>query len=619
NPATRQEIQSLIDANDIPELERRLRNPIKFGTAGLRAAMEAGFAGMNQLTVIQASQGLASYIADVVPDAKTRGVVIGHDHRHNSEIFARLTAGVFLAAGFRVYLYRGLVHTPMVPFGVRHLKAAGGVMITASHNPKQDNGYKVYWENGTQIISPHDTGIAKRIQQNQTPQTWDPTLCDSNPNSIDQTTTLIDSYFEKMSSLIYHKEGNRNTTLKYVYTAMHGVGLPFVRKALELFDLPPAVIVSKQSLPDPNFPTVKFPNPEEVGALNEAMRVAESQGIGLVLANDPDADRFAVAERQADGKWYIFKGDEIGILLGSQIFRNAVEDGVDVSKKLVLVNTAVSSRMLKSFAVQEGCRYEETLTGFKWMGNKCVDVAKEFHERFGYSEAESLRWCFAYEEAIGFMVHGESVLDKDGVSALVKFLELAVRCDAMGRRVFDELESLFEKYGFHGSLNSYFVCRDTARIKKIFEKIRYGGGDGSGESKFPRTAFKREIDGKTLRYPTEIAGQSVKYIRDLTIGFEVKDVDSQVAVARHKPGNGEIVVKSGECVPNLPLSPEMITFHLEGDVTITLRTSGTEPKIKYYIEKKGIKREVVEVQLEEVVKAVGEDLLESFENNLESA
>ncbi|KAJ3063372.1 Phosphoglucomutase-3 [Podochytrium sp. JEL0797] len=400
---TRAEIQQLLAANNTPELKRRLGTYIRFGTAGLRAAMEAGFAGMNNLTVIQASQGLASYIARTVPNAKKRGFVVGHDHRHNSETFARLTAAVFLEYGFKVYFYKGLVHTPMVPFAITHLNLSGGLM----------------------------------------------------------TEILKDAYFATIKNLIATPvETIRASPLRYVYTAMHGVGLPFVERVLSTFGMKSATLVAEQVLPDPEFTTVVFPNPEEKGALDMALALADRESIGLVLANDPDADRLAVAQKRKDGKWHVFTGDQIGTLLGYALVVKMAGKSAEEKKKVAMVNSAASSKMLRSMCQKEGYRYEETLTGFKWMSNCVVDLMKDGYDTF-----------FAYEEAIGFMCH-ECVLDKDGVTALASFVELAILQEAKGSNMVELLEELYVKYGFHASDNYYFVCHDPVVIGSMFKRIR---------------------------------------------------------------------------------------------------------------------------------------------------
>jgi phosphomannomutase len=284
--------------------------------------MEAGFSRMNDLTVIQASQGLCLYVLEHVENAKERGVVIGHDHRHHSNDFARLTAGVFLSKGVKVYAYKDLVHTPMVPFGVKSLNAACGIMITASHNPKKDNGYKVYWENACQIIPPHDEGIAQMIHDNLEPWVWDYKSFE-NPALVDPTEELVPAYFKEVDSLCIAKDANAASETKFVYTAMHGVGYPFAKQVFERFGFKPLIPTTEQVLPDPEFPTVVFPNPEEgKGALALAFKAAEEAGASVVFANDPDADRFTVAEKQASGEWILFTGNQIGTMFACNALDN---------------------------------------------------------------------------------------------------------------------------------------------------------------------------------------------------------------------------------------------------------------------------------------------------------
>jgi phosphoglucomutase len=269
---------------------------------------------------------------------------------------------------------------------------------------------------------------------------------------------------------------------------MHGVGYPFASRALKAFGLPEAIPVTEQVQPDPTFPTVPFPNPEEHGALNLAIETATKQNVNLVLANDPDADRFAVAERQPNGEWFTFTGDQIGSILAATIVENAKQDGIPVSE-LTMVNSSVSSRMLKVIADTEGLRYHETLTGFKWMGNKIEEVMLE--KKAGDPNVAVTSRYFAYEEAIGYMVNPE-VLDKDGVTALVMFVEMAARQLKNGKTMKEYLDALYAKYGFHASSNYYFICRSPEKIAKIFSKIRYGS---DAPSSFPRTNFKCESDG----------------------------------------------------------------------------------------------------------------------------
>ncbi|KAJ2451337.1 AAA ATPase midasin [Coemansia sp. RSA 2336] len=595
DPITRSQIECLVAGGDDQQLELLLRHPIEFGTAGLRARMEAGYARLNQLTVISASQGLSAYVEHNVPNAHERGVVVGHDHRHNSAVFAQLTVRAFLDRGFRVYFYPQIGLTPQVPFAVKRLKAACGVMITASHNPKDDNGYKVYWENGAQIKPPIDEGIAASIAEHRRPLSWDVEGIAGHERVVDVTADMMDAYFEAASQqLLQDRELNSRTQLRYVYTAMHGVGAPFAARMLRAFGLPPFIGVPEQLEPDPDFPTVPFPNPEEKGALDLAKRLADSRGVGLVVANDPDADRFAAAEKQADGSWLMFTGDQLGAIFAAYVLEMARGSGVP-DAKLAMVNSTVSSRMLKSMAQKEGFHYTDTLTGFKWMANELAQL-----------QARGYFVGLGYEEAIGYMIH-DHVLDKDGVTALAVFVQLAARLHAEGRRVGDYLESLYAKYGFYISANSYFICPDPAKMDRIFSRIRYGDStDTSG-----RTEYLRPYNSEVLRYPRTIGGFPVSYIRDLTIGFEMNNVDQ-----RAQP----LTLSENEYQPKFPVSPSshMITFETRNGGRLTMRTSGTEPKLKYYLEvcnREG-DREAAARDLDIMAQAVAKELVQSAQNHI---
>eukprot|EP01102_Stenamoeba_stenopodia_P009633 TRINITY_DN2850_c0_g1_i1.p1 TRINITY_DN2850_c0_g1~~TRINITY_DN2850_c0_g1_i1.p1 ORF type:complete len:435 (-),score=108.51 TRINITY_DN2850_c0_g1_i1:45-1310(-) len=387
DPVTRTEIEGLRDAQDYKTLSDRLSTRIAFGTAGLRGAMQAGFNSMNVLTVVQASQGLARYMFEVFGEEETkkRGLVVGYDGRHYSKEFARRTALTFLSLGIRVYLFSVLVPTPFVPFAVLQKKAAAGVMVTASHNPKNDNGYKVYWENGCQIVSPHDVGISKKIEQNLEP--WknvsDDLLTTSSYLLVDPKDEIDKSYYHLIQQNYSFHKGEKKE-IKVVYTPMHGVGLVWAEKAFEAFNIAPFIPVALQKEPDPEFPTVHFPNPEEgKGALKLAIETAESTGTKLILANDPDADRLAVAEKLSSGEWKIYNGNEIGVLLAAWVWSEYKRTNPSVDPaNCVMISTAVSSQMLRSICKQEGLVYEETLTGFKWIGSaaeKHIKVRNMFH------------------------------------------------------------------------------------------------------------------------------------------------------------------------------------------------------------------------------------------------
>ncbi|GAA5920403.1 hypothetical protein JCM1841_003376 [Sporobolomyces salmonicolor] len=583
NPTTRAEVQHLVDSQDHAELSRRFAHRIAFGTAGLRGPMQAGPACMNDLTILQASQGLERYAAESIHGARERGIVVGHDHRHNSSEFARLTAGVFRRAGWEVYQLKGLVHTPMVPFATKKLGAALGVMITASHNPAKDNGYKVYWENAVQIIPPHDTGIATKIDESLEVDmaAWESQL---DASRWDGTEELVEQYMEMASELSSHKSTNASTSLLFTYTPMHGVGEPFALSALEAFGFKTksVSVVEEQRKPDPDFPTVKFPNPEEKGALDLAMAHADRIGSTIVLANDPDADRFCAAEK-VGGKWNVFTGDQLGALLGSWALARYKETGAPI-EKLAMCASTVSSKMLRSMAQKEGFVFRETLTGFKWIGNEMMKL-----------EQEGFTPVFAYEEAIGFM-NGTEIRDKDGVTALALFAEMAAALATVGKSLSLHLDSLYYEYGFHATSNSYFICRDTAKTDRIFSTLRFGRPDVDSSTAPP----------SALALPTSLGGYTITHLRDLTVGYD-----------------------SAAAAPTLPVdrTSHMISFavgSVDGDgdgdgveVVGTVRTSGTEPKIKFYLEARGADRAAVRAKLERVREALAREWLRSEENGLE--
>jgi len=538
DPDTRSEIQDLLGREDVDELEKRLRNRIKFGTAGLRARMEAGFSRMNSLTVIQASQGLAEYLLRTDDDARAKGVVIGRDARFNSRKFAELTASTFHHKGFNVY-YMGLVHTPLVPFAITYHKAIAGVMVTASHNPAKDNGYKVYMSNGCQIIPPIDSLIATSIEQNLEPLTWETDhIHYDTPRILDGLKGAGGSYMQAvckhsmLKDIARRKETYRDSRVKFAYTPMHGVGLHYFKELLGLLGLADDMhVVKSQAVPDPTFPTVPFPNPEEQGALQEAMDAAIANGIRFVFANDPDADRFTAAQL-VDGNWIQFTGNQIGQLLASFLLETLSDEDGDIPRAMLV--SAVSSRMLfkmgKEWNDQGGeMTVTETLTGFKWLGNK----AREFEKTTGG------KVIFAYEEAIGYMIPGV-VFDKDGIAAAALFLAMCITLEHEGYTPWDKLQELYKTYGYHREANTYVISPSPEITNEVFTDIRASN-------------------------PAMVGPWKISRCRDMTLGFDSGTEDLK---------------------PTLPVdtSSQMITCELEEDIVFTVRGSGTEPKIKIYIE-----------------------------------
>ena len=534
---TREQIYRLLHENRKDELENRLRNRITFGTAGLRARMEAGFSRMNSVTVIQTSQGLAAYLLQTLSNVKHKGIVIGRDARHNSEKFAKLAAAAFVAKGIKVWWLEPEVSTPLVPFGVRELHAAAGIMITASHNPPHDNGYKVYWENGCQIIFPYDKGIAAAIEQHAEPleESWN-THCVEQSLLVEGSIGLIaDAYYGAVinaadpTGILPKSQHVPN----FAYTPLHGVGLKYMKSALKKLGIESHMTeVEQQAKPDPDFPSVNFPNPEEEGALDVAIRTADEHNLSLILASDPDADRLAVAEKLPKTGWKQFSGNQLGILLASYILDTYNGGPRD---KLAMLSSTVSSRMLSVMAEKEGFKHIETLTGFKWMGNVALNFEKQ-----GYD----IR--FAFEEAIGYMIPSV-VYDKDSIAAAAVFLAACSRW-RMEENLspWEKLQQLYAKYGYFEDANTYLISDNSRKTRIAFDLVRSLG------SPFPRQLGHRKV----LKW------------RDLTKGW-----DSETS--NHEP--------------SLPVdeSSQMITCEVEGDVRFTVRASGTEPKIKFYIECRG--------------------------------
>ncbi|KAL6110055.1 pgm2 [Pungitius sinensis] len=583
NPKTVSMVQDLVRDGAVEALKKCFSSRMEFGTAGLRAAMGPGTSCMNDLTIIQTTQGFCCYLEESFADFKDRGVVIGYDARAHppsggsSKRFASLAAAVFVSRGVPVHLFSDITPTPFVPFAVLHLGLCAGIMVTASHNPKQDNGYKVYWRNGAQIVSPHDEGISKAIEENLEPwpESWSAEEALKSLLLNDPYQDVHTQYFKAIQNHCHHRDINKRSEVKIVHTSVHGVGHTFVQSAFKAFDLKPPYAVEEQKDPDPEFPTVKYPNPEEgEGVLTLSFALAEKEGAGVVLANDPDADRLAVAEKQESGRWRVFTGNELGALLGWWMFRCWKEQNSDDAaavKNLYMLSSTVSSKILRAIALKEGFHYEETLTGFKWMGNRARDLLDQ-----------GKTVLFAFEEAIGYMC-SPSVLDKDGVSAAAIAGEMISYLAMKSSTLSQQVTSIYEEYGYHISKNSYFICHDQQVIRSLFERLRSYGGRGNS-------------------YPTECGRFSISAVRDLTTGYD-----------SNQPGNKAVLPTSS--------SSQMITFTFSNGGVATMRTSGTEPKIKYYTELCAApgNSDVTHLkkELDDLVDAIVENFFEPEKNKLQ--
>ena len=427
----RAELEALL-AGPPAELAERFSGRLQFGTAGLRAEVGAGPLRINRLVARQAAAGLGEYLLDTVPEAADAGVLIGYDARRKSDTCAADTARVLAAMGIRAYLFDQRVPTPLVSWGVTEVGAAAGVVVTASHNPPADNGYKVFLGDGSQIVAPHDTLISERIDR------FDATtvaLAELDDPLIVMVGEPLLAAYVAAAPRVRRSPGTPGVTV--AYTALHGVGGAVIERAFAAAGLPAPLVVAEQHEPDGTFPTVSFPNPEEPGAMDLLLELAAASGAAVALANDPDADRLgaAIPVDGADGSvgWRRLGGDEIGWLLADHILTRG--DGEPEAADRLVVTTLVSSGLLAKMAAAHGVEVAETFTGFKW-------VAHEIRKR------PAKRFVFGYEQALGYLV-AERPRDKDGITAAVLFAEIAAVAAERGITLQGWLDSIAERYGRH--------------------------------------------------------------------------------------------------------------------------------------------------------------------------
>jgi phosphomannomutase len=492
------ELEKLISASDEAALADRFGQRIGFGTAGLRGLLGAGPNRMNRVLVAQAAAGISKYLKENFDDPS---VVIGYDARKNSDVFARDSAQIFAGFGIRAFLFPELAATPLVAYAVRNLGASAGVMVTASHNPPGDNGYKVYDYSGSQIISPMDAEIAKHIDDFAKSGSV-ATLARS--DSFEQVPTSVRSgYLQSVSGLL-NKHSTRKD-IKIVYSAMHGVGASFIQEIFKLSGLAEPAQVLSQQQPDGKFPTVVFPNPEEPGAMDESMATAESHKADLVLVNDPDADRLAVAFKRTDGSYQQLTGDQLGLILGEEMAARASREGRTGS----LACSIVSSSALGKVAEHYGFGFEQTLTGFKWV-----------------SRVPNL--IFGYEEALGYCVDWGQVRDKDGLSAALIVADIASALANQGYTLGDQLDKLMQRYGYFATGQISIRVTDLTVIANLMNKLR-------------------------TNPPAQIAGVDAVF----------EDMNK---------GSG-----------SLPAT-DALRFKLQDGRTVIVRPSGTEAKLKCYLQ-----------------------------------
>jgi phosphomannomutase len=527
DPNTRAELEALIAAES-DELSERFHGPLAFGTAGLRGLLGAGESRMNRAVVRRTSAGLAAYLEATHADAGERGVVIGYDGRRLSREFAEDTARVMCAAGIPAKLSQGLCPTPLAAYAVTKLGAVAGVMVTASHNPPDYNGYKVYAANGAQIVPPMDGDIAAAIKAAPAADAV-PMMDLDEARSTGLLTEFGDELDEQYLSRITdgYREPSGDRSLPIVYTAMHGVGKRLFVETMKQVGFSSLHLVAEQCEPDGDFPTVAFPNPEEPGALDLSLALARETDAALVLAHDPDADRLAVAARRSRGEYQQLTGNEVGALLGYYLLTQRDTEG----DRTVLASL-VSSPLLGVIAAELGVRYEETLTGFKWIANRAMALEAETGTRF----------VFGFEEALGYTV-GDAVRDKDGVSAAMVFAVMAAELRSKGETVLDELQRIAERFGLFAS-----------RQKSVV----FAGADGKAK-------MDAIMDALRSSPPSEIGGAAV-----------VSLLDCQRSIRRS--GDEERPI-------DMPKS-NVLVFSLDGGDRVIVRPSGTEPKIKFYVDVK---------------------------------
>ena len=522
DPETRRELEALLALNDVAALEERFAGPLQFGTAGLRGLLGAGPSRMNRVTVARATSGYASWLMKQVPDASSRGIVVGRDARRNSDAFEREVIEVLAGSGVPVWVFEDVIPTPVLAFAVLKLRAAGGVMITASHNPPGYNGYKVYWENAAQIIPPHDQGIAGEIELApsalEIPRI---SLEDAERRGLlRKADAMRGEYIEEMASEV--RRGQRGPELRIAYTALHGVAESTFRALMARAGFDDVQSVSEQSVPDGTFPTVAFPNPEEPGAMDRVLDLAQRIDADLAIANDPDGDRVGVAVRCETG-FEILSGNEIGILLADDLLSVRKRSG-----QPLVISTIVSSPMMGPVAASHGARWEQTLSGHKWIQNRALELMEQ-----------GLDYVFGYEEALGY-APSLAVRDKDGISSALRIADMASRLKARGETLLDARDELWGKHGF-------FADRQLS--------VKFEGAAAQGRMNAVVNRFRDSI-------PDRIGGLAVLRMLDLERQLQWTPLGMRPFA-------------------DLPRS-NVLVFELQGGHRLMLRPSGTEPKLKYY-------------------------------------
>ena len=524
--------QAILDMMDNPnELNESFYRNLEFGTGGLRGIMGVGTNRMNKYTVAMATQGLANYVKKCFPNANPIKAAVSHDSRNHSREFAEITANVLAANGFHVYLFEALRPTPELSFAVRHFGCQTGVMVTASHNPKEYNGYKAYWDDGCQLVAPHDTNVIDEVMKIKGLEDVKMTGGEANIEIIGENVDSV--YLDRIEQNSLHPELiKKHHDLKIVYTPLHGTGITLIPRMLEKLGFTNVNVVKEQATPDGNFPTTPSPNPEEKAAMKMAVDLAKDIDADIVFASDPDADRVGVAVKRPDGEWMLLNGNQTMSVLIYYLLKEWKETGRLTGKEFI-VKTIVTSELPADIAKRVGVKVYDVLTGFKFIGDKIRELeGKEVFIGGG-------------EESYGYMI-GDFVRDKDAVAACSMIAEIAAWAAEQGKTFFDVLVDLYTEYGFY---------------KEGLLSVVRKGKSGAEE-------IQQMMKDYRDNPPSEINGSKVVCIKDYKLHESTDTVT----------GKKEPIT--------LPASNVLQFFTADGN-KVTVRPSGTEPKIKFYFGVKG--------------------------------
>ena len=527
---TRQSVQQMLDKADKTDLIEAFYKNLEFGTGGLRGIMGAGTNRMNVYTVGMATQGFANYLKKNFSDRKEISVVVCHDCRNNSRKFAESVADVFSANGIKVYLFDDMRPTPECSFAIRHLGCEAGVNITASHNPKEYNGYKAYWEDGAQVLAPHDTGIIDEVNKVKV----EDVKFGGNKDLIQIIGAEIDKiYLDKIHTLSIDPEViKRQHDLKIVYTPLHGTGMMLIPQSLKLWGFDNVHCVKEQMVKDGNFPTVVSPNPENGEALALAIRDAKALDADIVMASDPDADRVGMACKNDKGEWTLINGNQTCLIFLYYIITNRKAKGL-MKPNDFIVKTSVTTEVIRKIAEKQHIELRDCYTGFKW-------IAREIRLSEGKQQ-----YIGGGEESYGFLAE-DFVRDKDAVSAMSLLAEICAWAKDQGKTLYDVLMDIYLEYGFS---------------KEVTVNVVRPGKAGADEIKAMMENFRKNP-------PTELGGSKV-----------ITWKDYEKLEARHADGS---VTKL-----DMPTTSNVLQWFCDDDTKVSVRPSGTEPKIKFYIEVKG--------------------------------